>query len=435
MSKKLIVEIVGNKNYHFKPYPKKQITVESIPETISFNLENIANLENIVTNNMSITNNTSVTNNMSVSTNDVSELLKTLPFFGPDDNLPLFITKVESIIETLHQFSLTMIQSVLVKQSILSKIKGQAATNIFLENTSDWPHIKQALIKYYGDHRNENLLNSNLKQTRHMQNETSLQFYHKVIEAQNALIQFAQLHLTNAEILAYEINKIRLLSLEQFKIGIREPYRTLLSYVPPNTIEEALLKCHEHDNNQTAIRQLHNFQNLRQIPPTKNIPPQQSKQKVMESTPLVSNSFSPRQNFSSQPPYRPFGDINKSIPPRQHFPTNNQVFGTPRPSYSGQMKQNVHNNYKPTPMSTQTANPQPSSKQFTQPNKNFVSRELHNVEINDETPEAQSSEQNYYQYHDTGSYDYSEYPVYEYEQPESPDENFQELVSNPPSLI
>ena len=167
MSKKLTVEIVGNKNYHFKPYPKQQKIVESIPETTSFSSKSIVNLENIVT------------SNMSVSTNDISELLKTLPFFGPDDNLPLFISKVESIIETFQQFTLTNIQNVLVKHSILSKIKGQAAINISLEDTTDWPHIKQALIKCYGNHRNENLLTSNLKQTKHMQNETSLQFYHK----------------------------------------------------------------------------------------------------------------------------------------------------------------------------------------------------------------------------------------------------------------
>ena len=425
MSKKLFVEIIGNKNYHFQPYPKTQNTLEPILETSNFDTELVNQLENTISNFSN--------SNMNLSTSDVSELLKTLPYFNADDNLPLFIAKVEDTIATLHTFTLTPFQNALIKQSILSKIKGQATANIFLENTSDWPQIKKALIKYYGDHRNENLLNSNLRQSKQSVNETTIQFYHKINEAQNALIQFSQLHLTNEEILKYEINKIKTTSLEQFRIGIREPYRTILSYANPTTLEEALLKCHEYDNNQTAIRQLHNFQNPKPNIPIRNNPPQQIIKKFTNEpkSPIHNNSI-PRQNAFNQPPYRPFGDINKPPPIRQYYPTNSQVFGTPRPPYSNQTKQSGQNNYKPTPMSVQTANYQPSSKQFTQPNKNFVSRELHNTEINEETPENQFHEQNFQEYDDTGSYDYNEYPVHN--SVENPDENFHEIASDHPQL-
>ena len=36
-----------------------------------------------------------------------------------------------------------------------------------------------------------------------MHNDTTLQFYHKIVESQNTLIQYAQLYLENADILKH----------------------------------------------------------------------------------------------------------------------------------------------------------------------------------------------------------------------------------------
>lgn len=421
MSKNSIsVEIIENRNHRLTPYntPRRNSSTSFIQETSSFDSEQTNHLESIVSN-ISIT-------NMSITTNDISELLKTLPCFEPNENLPLFIAKVERILATLRTFTLTPFQDVLITQIILSKIKGQAATNIFLENTSEWSQIKTALIKYYGDHRNENLLNSNLKQTRQNQNETTLHFYHKIIEAQNALIQYAQLHLSNVEILNYEILKIKNASLEQFKVGIREPYRSLLSYVPPSNIEEALLKCHEYDNNQTAIRQLHNFPQKapNAMPAKPNNQQQHHPRTTNEPTPFNYNTkmynMPPPNAFNRYPP-RPFGDINRPIPQRNTPPTNHQVFGPQRPSTSSQ-------NYKPTPMSIQTSSTRPSIRQFPvqpQGRPNFISKELHNTEITQISPEqeieyfcdeSQINEQEYF----------DEYI------PNSQEENFQTTASEPP---
>lgn len=415
------VEVIENRNHRLTPYntPRRNSLGSVTQATSSSSVEQTNHLESIVSNISTV--------KMSITTNDISELLKTLPCFEPNDNLPLFIAKVERVLETFRTFTLTPFQDVLITQIILSKIKGQAATNIFLENTSEWTQIKIALIKYYGDHRNENLLNSNLKQTRQNHNETTLQFYHKIIEAQNALIQYAQLHLANVEILNYEILKIKNSSLEQFKVGIREPYRSLLSYVPPLNIEEALLKCHEYDNNQTAIRQLHNFQqktpNVISTKPNNQQQHHFTPRTVTEPTPFNYNTkvhMPPPNAFNRFPP-RPFGDINRPIPQRNTPPTNQQVFGPQRPSTSSQ-------NYKPTPMSIQTSSTRPPTRQFPfQPpgRPNFISKELHNTEITQISPEQEIE---YFcdepQINDQEYYD--EYP------PNLQEENFQTTASEPP---
>ena len=430
-SNKLNVEIIENKSYRSAPYDAvRRNSPRVVPNTSSFSSEEITVLEGIVSDTITMAN---------ISTTDISELLKTLPYFEPNENLPLFITKVEKVLETLKLFSLTSFQQVLITQIILSKIKGQAATNIFLENTSEWTHIKAALIKYYGDHRNENLLNSNLRQTKQTPNETPLLFYHKILEAQNALIQYAQLHLSNDGILAYEIQKIKDASLEQFKVGIREPYRSLLSYVPPSNIEEALLKCHEYDNNQTAIRQLHMTpqklpaQNMPQKLPTFNafrqtVPPQQQQftaRNVFNPIPFNYNTnmpFTPLQNPSNRFTPRPFGNINQPAPQRQIFPTNAQVFGQQsKPSTSS-------NNFKPTPMSIQTATTnRPQTRQFPHPyqKSNFISKELHNAEINAEMPEQEAE---YF----SDEVHTNEEEFYDENYPDYQDQNFQMTASQPP---
>lgn len=93
MNKKLTVEVIENKNHHFQPYPRVH-SLDSIAETSSFDSSQIKNFES------------TVAEMNSVFTGDVSELLKTIPYFNPNDNLPLFIANVESVISTLQQFTL-----------------------------------------------------------------------------------------------------------------------------------------------------------------------------------------------------------------------------------------------------------------------------------------------------------------------------------------
>lgn len=134
----------------------------------------------------------------------------------------------------------------------------------------------------------------------------------------------------------------------------------------------------------------------------------------------------PLQNSFYQSPTKQFGDINRPIPQRNIPLTNNQVFNQPsqmRPSTSSQ-------NFKPTPMSTQTSNSvRPYSRQFTSNGKpNFLFKELHNTEVTPELSiqenedfcnDPQSDEQEYYE----------EYP------PDYQEENFQTQASDPPPLI
>lgn len=105
-SNTLSVELIENKTYRETPYqsPRKS-SLNSAQGTSSFTSEQISHLESIIP---------ETTIKMNITTNDISELLQTLPYFEPNENLPVFIAKVEKVLETLRLFTLTAFQEVLI---------------------------------------------------------------------------------------------------------------------------------------------------------------------------------------------------------------------------------------------------------------------------------------------------------------------------------
>lgn len=173
---------------------------------------------------------------------------------------------------------------------------------------------------------------------------------------------------------------------------------------------------------QNTSQKLPVFNTFRQA-----IPPQQFPvRNVTEPTPFNYNTnrplFMPVQNSFNRFTPRTFGNINQPIPQRPTFPTNAQVFGQ-------QSKPNTpSNNFKPTPMSIQTATTnRPQTRQFPHPyqKSNFISKELHNAEINAETSELEA-EYSFDEAQTNGEEFYDEnYSNYH-------DENFQAIASEPP---
>lgn len=85
-------------------------------------------------------------------------LINTLPEYSPGENLPLFISKVDRLIQITSSLSQSPLQNYIILQGIHSKIRGEAANFISYFNCETWDTTKQVLLSKYGDQRSEQVL-------------------------------------------------------------------------------------------------------------------------------------------------------------------------------------------------------------------------------------------------------------------------------------
>ncbi|KAK4875074.1 hypothetical protein RN001_011496 [Aquatica leii] len=332
--------------------------------------------------------NTTIPTISMITLNEITALTNTLPEFYPNSNLSTFITAVDNLIKFVHN-KLTLTQIYVFNVSILSKIKAEARDYLNFQNETEWPGIKQALLRKYGDQRNEKLLVTALKNTIQKRNESYNDFYDKVLIAQNDLLQHIQLYENDVNVQQLKKSFYSEQALQTFLIGLNEPHNTYLMNFEIKTLEEALNKCRVYDN-KLQERDYVNFVKRSQESKTPNFKPRFQPNNNSKPPFFKTNNqgyFQPKpnynfnNNFSNLQPHSsnstPFsGNINKPLPQTRVF-TNRQVFGT-KPGSS------ITQNYRPTPMSIQSStfsrnkNQQPFSPQ----NQRFISEELHNTEIN-----------------------------------------------------
>lgn len=340
-------------------------------------------------------------------TGELTALTKSLPEYFPGSNLSTFVTSVDNLAKFLES-KLSPTQTYLFNVSVLAKIKNEARDYLNFHNLTEWPGIREALLRKYGDQRNEELLLSALRNTIQLKHESFNEYYDKILLAQNDLLQFVQLHETDPNSFLFKKHLYHNQSLQIFCSGLLEPYRTyLMNFDLPN-LEAALNKCRVYDNkiqenNYTDyVRRLQDYKSHK-LPPqmTKNTPTSQNnwqnpRQQTTQSQfqtkqfsqqfqpkqftqqqPFTQNQFQPKPFFQPQFQPKPFsGSINRPHYAQSRFPTNKQTFGT--------KPEQQRNQFKPTPMSVQTSafSTKPRQNQFQSTNKpTFTSQELFNNEV------------------------------------------------------
>lgn len=326
---------------------------------------------------------------MPIQISELTALTNTLPEFYPGGNLSTFINAVDNLIRFLDK-KLTPSQVYLFNVSVLAKVKNEARDYLNFHNETEWSGIRNALLRKYGDQRNEEILLSALRSTVQKQNETYSEYYDRVLLAQNDLMQYVQLHEVDQNIIAFKRNFYQKQTLQVFCSGINDPYHEYLMHFDLISLEEALNKCKIYDNKIQEHRYMKYLRHNTDKPKTINVQKQNHPPRNI-FIPNFSHNPRPAQQLQNVPPMRfsqaqnnsqpkPFaGPINKPIPQQSRFPTNKQVFGTKPGSTMSR------NTYKPTPMSVQTSvpnNPRNNNNFFQNIQKpTFVSEELFNNEI------------------------------------------------------
>lgn len=340
--------------------------------------------------------------NMITDKSELNMLLNAIPEYFPGNNLSIFITEVDSLINHLRGRLSTDLTYV-VDFAIRNKIKGDARDFVAYQNAIAWDDIKTALLNKYGDQRSEELLEAALRQCIQYRNETYLDFYSRVLRTHNELMQHITLHNRDPNLVQFKKFEYNKLALKSFQIGLLEPYRTYISNFELHTLEECLNKCKFYDNRKqeweyceyirrsnTDSKKPLNKVTSQYRPQNSFVPRSQSfqnfgnsynagqqpaaNQQSFPSTPISNFNRANNAQYQSNNQKRFEGDINRPLNQPNRLPTNKQVFGTKPGSNISKMR------YQPTPMSVQT---RVHSQQF-RPNTSYrpqpIFEELHNVE-------------------------------------------------------
>ncbi|KAF5294016.1 hypothetical protein FQA39_LY13570 [Lamprigera yunnana] len=132
------------------------------------------------------------------------------------------------------------------------------------------PEYRLALLQKYGDHRNEDLLASDLRRLTHSRNESYLDFYNKILKALNDLMQYVQLYVNDPNLRTYKKIEYEKLALKTFQLGILEPYRGFLIHFDLKNLEECLNKCQFFDNRKKEEQYYDYMREPIKRPQTKN---------------------------------------------------------------------------------------------------------------------------------------------------------------------
>lgn len=297
-------------------------------------------------------------------------ITKSLPIMAP----PVFDTKLldivpkfdgnplelSSYLETSNKLIITYwnseivdcVQNLTLIYGIYAKLIGKAREVYSICVSKDWKTVKSALIAHFGDQRDENGLLFDLDQLRQHANESSLQFYTRVMSNLSALHNYVDTHTDTTDINTFRVKKdfYNLHALKIFLAGLKEPLGSTVRAMKPKDLAEA----RQYIISESNIRHIQNpnrFEgNQNQFKPkhqirTSNNPHQNLFLPNYQYLPNYNNT-QPQQFMPQNQASFPRGPINiqpRPVPP-QHFPTNRQVFGPPK---------NPTNVWKPNPQRAQ----------------------------------------------------------------------------------
>lgn len=315
-------------------------------KTNSINLNNIKNM-----NNNTASNNANTNERKTIPVLDIKNLSVIPNFDGNPNKLHRFINATEAILTHYYDdINIHNFQNILLLNGILSKLEGRAEEVVAINGTNEWDTIKNTLIQNFGDQRDENCLNQDLVNLRQKANESSYEFYEKVIHLLNTICNYVELRCEPGQRLSKR-DFFTKQALKTFLAGLKDPLGPTIRAMRPSTLAEALQFITEEDNIKYYQKSFHS-----QPATNKNF----NTQDVRNFSVLQTHNSNPR--YFSRPTTAnqfPRGPINIQSNPKlrsNKFPTNSQVFGKPnnvwKPNPNAAQP-------KPTPMSVSTRNTQP----------------------------------------------------------------------------
>lgn len=349
-------------------------------------------------------------------------------FSGKQEHLESFILSVDEFFATYYNG--TNEQKQLVTAAIKSKLV-EDARNFCLSrpDLNNWNAIKTGLRQKFGDPVTYQILLQELQYIKINKYESLLQFVERIKTFVQRIIAKIQCEVLD------QASKLTLLSqVENTAVLILtanspQTLKTMLMIQRPNSLDAAF----QHVINYNMIESQVNFTQINTVHHQRH--QQNQNQQFNTNTqnrhtrpvhkPLF-NPFAPGNQFT-QPKQFPSQPINIQSRPNvnRHYPTNSQVFGR-QPQFKPKFD-------TPTPMSTSTAGPsrlfqqrQPQRYNNFQPSgqRNFISQELTNLEVN-----PQFEDQVYYDNNTPNNCCFDNYPQMpndEYIQ--DPNTEFEEII-------
>ena len=314
---------------------------------------------------------------------EIAHTLKS--FTGNSDHLEFFISSVDKFYNRYYTGSIDESLKEFVFASICSKLTEEASDFLLCRpDLTTWPKIKDALRQRFGDRINRQVLAQQLNFLTRSRREPILDFIErlKVLKSRISLKIAADDSLNQGTKDAL-MEQTELTAVTVLMSNSPSELRTILMLNNPKNIDDAgsIVLNHSLIEQQINARtffprqeqynvpqnktspQINNRQNFSFMPPNRQIvsympPPIQ--QSFVNPFPLPNNNFIQPQ-FSSNAGTtlkQPFPNQPINIQPqpiRQHFPTNEQVFGKPKNVFSKENSNKLTS--VPTPMSTTSRMP------------------------------------------------------------------------------
>jgi len=349
-------------------------------------------------------------------------------FSGRSEHLESFLNACDKFFERYGRTNDNSLNE-FVFASIYSKIVDEAGDYILCRpDLNTWPQVKQALRDKFGDKIDRHVLQQQLVFLTRHKNESTLDFVDriKILKMRLNLKINADPQINPATKLSL-IDQNEVTAVTILMSNASPELRTLLMLKNPRNIDEATstvinhsqleqqISLHHkpnfHQNHQNHMKPFHRKNNYynnnhhnnlirSNNPNTYHHNPRYNYPSFHQNQPQHFNNqhLNNQQSFNTRFPSQPIQFTQRNTP-KQHFPTNEQVFGKPPNVF--EPKNSYKPQSKPEPMSTSSR--LPSNRQNTQNYRfknafqrtgppNFEFRELTNVETNEKEINAETED-------------------------------------------
>lgn len=178
----------------------------------------------------------------------IIKALRLLPEFDGNPNvLTRFVRLCDQLVESYGSQGDALNRLFLIN-AILNKITGPAARTINSNGIPEsWTGIKSVLINNFTDQRDETTLYNDLAVQTQGSN-TPQEFYDKCQTLFSTIMTYVTLHETVDTTIEAKRNLYKKLTMQSFVRGLKEPLRSRIRCMRPNTIEKALEYVQEELN-------------------------------------------------------------------------------------------------------------------------------------------------------------------------------------------
>lgn len=160
--------------------------------------------------------------------------IQLLPEFDGSSSCSLdyFIARCDSFLTNFNRIA-TAPHAVLINEFLFnvvkSKLKGEARCILDVEANSSYPKLKEKLVRKYGDVKNEQILLKEISNCFQKYDEPYAHYHERLDSLTSRYKNLCKINYSD-QILELKLNEIEALSLNTFKAGILEPYRSYLRY-------------------------------------------------------------------------------------------------------------------------------------------------------------------------------------------------------------